>query len=296
MAAQQPKFESAPSARGSTHRPSPSTSARTRVADKRSVDVEKLLVWAYRDELAKRHTSSAEGIWDRIDDMGWLGGIDPTRTTPQRYDFGLPDPDAEAIERAVGCLQDVIIDWAASAEAIMGDLAPILNTRHHLLARPFRTAALVTMHAKMDARPDWDEGEPRPYPVMAPRGRNRPHIVGECRGHNHYTAGSYCPLKWDPPATGIALARAEYAVWHRGLCTLAAELELTRFQALPPTAPQQPWCEAATPARIFAVGEHPRRTLPLRPERSRPFGPARSRRASPVRHVSLDKGERETKA
>jgi hypothetical protein len=54
---------------------------------KRALDVEHLLCWAYCDELPKRHTSSAEGIWNRLGRIACLG-IDPgqrTGTAAQRY-------------------------------------------------------------------------------------------------------------------------------------------------------------------------------------------------------------------
>jgi hypothetical protein len=72
---------------------------------RRALDIEALLVWAYRDELSKKYTSSAEAIWGRI-------GIGPahdsdqrTATSAQRYPhFGTPHPDAIVIEDAVSNL------------------------------------------------------------------------------------------------------------------------------------------------------------------------------------------------
>lgn len=98
------------------------------VGTKTSIDVESLLHWAYRDELSKRQLSSAEGIWDRIMEDGQRGGIDPGHGAAQRYShFGLPDPDAERIERAVGALEDLIIDWDRSFDAIAPDLSGLVT-------------------------------------------------------------------------------------------------------------------------------------------------------------------------
>lgn len=250
-------------------------------------DVEKLITWAYRDELSKRFTSSAEGIWENIRDFV----VDAGRGSPQRYDFGMPDPDAEDIEKAVSALPDVIIDWEASREAVMGELAPLLVTRDVLLVRPFKTAALVTMHAIMGTRPDWHEDVPRPQFVPSAKNETRPSIVGECKGRNLYSAGSYCPLKWEPSPLSIALARLEYAVWHRGLCTLAETLELSRHAPLPPSASAQPWDETRAPQRIFIVGECKRSDqLPLKPQRDTMGPTKRTKRASAVRHIPLDTG------
>ena len=190
------------------------------------------------------------------------------------------------------------------------------------MVRPFKTAALVTMHAKMGTRPDWHEATPRPYFVAPPKGTG-PSIVGECRGRNLYTAGSHCPLRWSPSPITIAIARAEYAAWHRGLCTLAAlareehqgvdalaredgrkrpdaldglcrkrpgALQLDGHMPLPPAAPAQPWSAPNPQLRIFAVGERTAAKLPLKPTRER-MGPARRRqRFGPVKIIPLDKG------
>jgi len=94
---------------------------------KTEIDIETLLHWAYRDELSKRQTSSAEGIWDRIMEDGQRGGIDPGHGAAQRYShFGLPDPDAELIEKAVGALEDTVIDWPKSFNAIAGELSGLI--------------------------------------------------------------------------------------------------------------------------------------------------------------------------
>ncbi|MCC6172049.1 MAG: hypothetical protein IT481_08475 [Gammaproteobacteria bacterium] len=258
---------------------------------KTAIDVELLLRWAYREELVKCTTSSAEGLWEDIRDYAFLGGVDTDGAGAQRYDLGLPDTDAVWIERAVGSLQDLIVDWEASRHAVMGDLAELLTTRDRLMLRPLKTAALVTMHARMGTRPNWRDRVPQPYPVPAAKGAvGRAAIVGECRGKNLYTTGSHCPLRWEPSPVVFALARAEYAAWHRGLCTLAETLVLDRHVALPPRAPAQPWSEREPEAQVLAVGERPRTRLPLRPPRER-MGPAvRRPRASPVRSVPLDKG------
>jgi hypothetical protein len=264
----------------------------TRPPDKLSVEIEKLLRWAYQDELSKRYTSSAEGIWDGIAEIGWLGGIDADRGSPQRYDFGEPDKDAERIEKAVGGLADIIFDWDASRDAVMGELAPLAASRDMLLVRPFKTAALVTMHAKMGTRPDWHSEPPRPCMVEPEKGpKNRGKVVGECRGKDHYTTGSYSPLRWEPSPLSIGIARLEYAAWHSGLCILVETLELARHAPLPPAAPAQPWHEREPVRQIFAVGERSAAKLPLRPERERAGpSPRRGRRAGPVKKIAVGRG------
>ena len=245
---------------------------RPRTEARRDVEIEKLLHWAYRDELSKRMTSSAEGIWDRIADFGQRGGIDPGHGAAQRYaHFGLPHPDAETIEKAVSGLRDAFIDWSKEARHILGDLLRLVDPtpdpsiekgraataswpqrgevrqeakleppRRAILIKTLRTGALVTMHAKMGTKPDWRADSPQPMPIAAARGPNAS-VIGECRGKNLYSTGSYCPIRWSPSALSIAESRADYLAWWRGLRHLSDVLELESFQALPPVVPEMPW-------------------------------------------------------
>jgi hypothetical protein len=97
-------------------------------AVKKAVDIEALVRWAYLDELSKRATSSAEGIWDGIREWGQKGGIDVGHGAAQRYPhFGLPHADAEAIEIAIGALAGASIDWHADFDWIAGDLAALVT-------------------------------------------------------------------------------------------------------------------------------------------------------------------------
>lgn len=291
---------------------------------RRRVEVEKLVQWAYRDELPKRHTSSAEGSWDRLAQFGSLGGMDPGHGAAQRYPhFGLPHPDAEAIEKAVGALPDLVIDWPESTEAILGDLASLVainqlqrpqgapgrlttsgwtdhktgrwrvaenRPRDVLLLGKLNTAALVTMHAAQGTRPDWADEHPQPTYIQADRSpTGTPALIGECRGRDLYATGSYCPVCWEPSPVSIAQLRADYWCWFRGLEMLAESLELAAHVVLPPSAPPQPWLDSATePGLIFAVGESTGKPLPLKPQRKLATGAKRPQRGSAVRKISID--------
>jgi hypothetical protein len=242
---------------------------------KRAIDIERLLTWAYREELVKRTTSSAEALWGRLGEWQSLGvAYDLDRSVPQRYDLGVPDPDAELIEREAGQLKDAHVDWEREGWARLGSVAALIHPvtkqnapaatrramaswsnrrgvkvrveveppRQVLLVRSQRTAALVIMHANIGTRPNWVNEQARPYPVPAERGTN-PKIVGECRGRHRYVVGSYCPLRWEPSPIWIAEQRAEYLAWWRGLDTLALMLgdRLARFFPTRPAAPEMPW-------------------------------------------------------
>lgn len=272
---------------------------------KRHVDIEKLLHWAFQEELPKRSTSSAEGIWDRLAQYGSLGGInpDPGHGAAQRYaHFGLPHPDAEKVELAASALDDRQVDWANESGAILGAWAAIADTRplsarprrstvigyndRHgdrlgwrkeplaaprdvIMVRSLRTAALVVMHAKMGTRPDWEEDEPRPGRTKAAKGPH-PAIVGECHGRNVYSLGAYCPVTWDPSPISIAQSRADYLAWWRGLKHLAETLVLDEHEPTIPKAPEMPWDAPNAPQPTLHRG-HPIKTrpLPLKPQRER---------------------------
>ncbi len=245
-------------------------------------DIEKLLIWAYRDELSKLQTSSAEGIWDDIANYG-LNGIAPMTGdfgAAQRYShFGLPHPDAVTLGQAVTQLPDLVIDWEGNAEFILGDLLPLFRVLD-IPARPLRTSALITMCARMDSRPNWREDNPRPHFVPQPKDAGRPSIVGECKGRHRYTAGSYCPLRWFPSPVTIAMSRAEYVAWHHGLVTLARTLVLRDYQAVVPAAPDAPWRHEDRAGCVLEDGGRAtyRAKLPLHPARPLAGPPLRRKR------------------
>jgi hypothetical protein len=258
---------------------------------KTQIEIERLLLWAFRDELSKRHVSAAEGVWEKIRDYGQRGGVDadPGHGAAQRYaHFGLPHPDAERIERTIGQIQDVVVDWAASLDVLAGPMAGLVSIndfsrrphgepakrtvagwtdpktgkwqkkvnqpRDVLLLGTFRAKALVTMHASGGTRPDWSDREPMPHRVQAAKGKNAK-IVGECEGRNRYSLGAYCPIEWLPSPVSIIMGRAEYAVWWDAMNWLVANLDLADYVALPPRAPPTPWIEnnEAEQSRVVPV-------------------------------------------
>src|SRR5262249_3316878 len=151
---------------------------------KTTVDIEKLLQWAYLDELPKRQISSVLGVWEGVREYGQRGGIDIGAGGAQRYPhFGAPHPDAEEIERAVGALGSASIEH--DYDVIVGELAalvtvndfksrkavrsqgraseagfydkdatpPAFAPRDVLIFKSINVAALVTTHAVMRTRP-----------------------------------------------------------------------------------------------------------------------------------------------
>jgi len=247
---------------------------------KQGIDIEQLVRWTFREELSKRVTSSAEGVWAQLTDWQLLGAaVDLGTRGPQRYDHGVPHRDALVIEKAVAQLPDAVIDWEAEALSVLDELLALVDPRKEnnapaatperlrdtttvgwtarsgrkitlqlgrprqvILVRSLRTSALVTMHGNAGTRPGGHSEMPRPQPVPSDRGPNHK-LVGECKGRNWYSTGSYCPLRWEPCPITIAEARADYLAWWRGLDQLARSLagQLEKFHPLRPGTSEMPW-------------------------------------------------------
>lgn len=252
------------------------------------MDVEKLLHWAYRDELSKRQTSSAEGIWSSIADYGQRGGIDVGDSSAQRYPhFGLPHPDAERIERAIEGLENTIIDWVASARDLMADMFDLfsahLAARDYLLVACFDTATLVHHHTIMGDRPAWYSERPLVRRVRPPRGPGQSVVIGDYVGHGRWKAGAYCPIRWEPSPVAIALRRGAYAVWFDGLSRLAEGLELEEHVALPPSCAARPWLKDEHRGAVLSGGVASLVGLrPLKPARETAVGARKRRLGSAV--------------
>lgn len=240
-------------------------------------DIENLLVWTYRDELPKRMTSSAEGIWDRI---GYGRDQNASHTTAaQRYPhFGLPHPDAERIEKAVDALRPVGMHWMQRRAELMPDHLALLEEhmreRDWLCVETVPVAVLVRHHAIMGTRPAWGDESPVPNRTQPARGpATAGAVVGEYGGHGRWKAGAYCPLRWSPSPIEIVRKRAMYAAWRSALDSLVGALRgrLSEHEAGPAEAPRQPWLVRGKVASVVPDLTVPRvmRTLPERPERAR---------------------------
>lgn len=247
---------------------------------RQAIDIERLLCWAYRDELPKRDLSASG--WDSV--AGYLarGGVavdvDPWEAylRPQRYAYiGPPHRDAIMIEAMVARLEDAVIEWPAAQSMLLGELAPYLTPEAERIIRRLRahTAGLVRAHARMGTRPMWDVYW-RLGPMLAPN--NRPIVQYIDRhgrlvichgGKREWLRGGRCPLRLylgarpgerdrlsERPGGAlaeIASARWEYLAWHAGLCALVTMAEsgwqLDRYRPLPPRAARVPWRDGVEP-------------------------------------------------
>ncbi len=280
---------------------------------KQKLDIEKLLSWAYIDELPKQNTAS-NGL---LADLAMLGGLidcgDNSGKMP--VNVGPPHPDALMIDYYVRGLPHVRVDWKTQRDHLMGSLSAFLNTSDPIVAglatgpvasvrefpkgkgdntslrasarahkpkpkpRAESAAALIVMHARLRNRPFWDIGTPR---IVPKRGQNnQPLMDGRLIRKNFYTTGSVCPLTLEPPAQEIAAARFEYMVWHQALCSLVDDIKtaLHEFIPLRPLAPAQPWVTGEEPEkkpRVHHTDPNARYTkLPLNPPRPQAAPPLR---------------------
>lgn len=272
---------------------------------KKKLDIEKLLHWAYRDELPKTTTGASHSSWDSLLRFGELGARIDDQIGPSMPGFpaimGEPHPDARVIARHVRDLKDSYIDWHSSKDAIMGDLVALApESGWSILVAALRTQALVTMHASMGTRPDWTSEQPVPHRVLGPNGKpvvqhvdgGKQVIEGRLKSR-HYGPGSRCPVRWEPEPQSIALGRAEYAAWRSGLAALVVSLKdcLSEHEALLPRAAIDPWNNGAEPqSRVLqSANVVENRVQALKPQRSAPSMPYKHRVSKEVRYPLKEK-------
>lgn len=213
----------------------------------KSIDIEKLLSWTFREELPKGLPVSTTpwAALERhcvygtpIDD--WVGSSirDALGSVP-----GEPHEDARTIGAAVRSLKPIELQWPEAREIVMGDLAPITPKSLERVRLTIDTDQVVLTCAIMGTRPVWDLGRPELHRVLASKGQVRIEN-GYSYKKGVYTTGSTCPLAWeDPRPQDIALSRFEYMVWHAALSMLAHSLSgvLVEHEPLPPSARPAPW-------------------------------------------------------
>lgn len=222
---------------------------------RKPADIEKLLQWAFRDELPKGMAVSASA-WSALQRLGDLGCrvqedyVGMAVRSSLGFIDGEPHKDAKTIGLAVNRLVPSDIDWEASRDHLMGDMLPLAVYTPWL--ERINTAVLVVSNAVMGTRPVWDLGTPEPQKVMATNGK--PMVSGECYGAARYSIGAFCPLTYaDPTPQEVVAARAEYSVWHAALCRLADDLygELQEHDAQPPACSAEPWNLPDPPSKVW---------------------------------------------
>jgi hypothetical protein len=228
-----------------------------------SLDIERLVQWAYRVELPKARRSSfqatAPSAWSIVERHLALGvkvDVSAAGARAARPAIGDdPHPDALIVERVVdGLSRGALVDWPRSAASLLGEFAAFVADAEPAVARyTFNEFALVVGCAESAARPSWRIGQPQVRPACGKNGK--PALVGTRFASARYSIGARCPLEFHSPSIDqVIIARAAYAVWHAGLTRLAADLKgrLRAHIALSPTASAQPWNSRVLPSQAAA--------------------------------------------
>jgi hypothetical protein len=263
---------------------------------RKRIEIDKLLEWAFREELPKGHPVSMSA-WDLIElgmpvDGG--GPVDGLGFVP-----GAAHEDAKIIGDAVRALDAETRLDQAQCSALLGDFAPLDPlTIKAVMQSPFSMRALIIRCATLGAAMVWDIGSPAPRPMMRyPRIKqaisffhNAEGVMTEAKvnGRGNYPPGTSTPIEWggehplvdndhphrDTPTIGVLLeTRAEYVIWYCALIRLIALLDGTMrdHEAIAPRVRFVPWItgQAPEPTVLKPLRMPPatRSALPLAPER-----------------------------
>lgn len=241
----------------------------------KKIDIEKLLQWAFHDELPKGHPVSTSP-WDSISRIGELGvRVQTSGFGGDGLGFvhGEPHADAQAVAVAVKALPEAFRFTETDCAGMLGCYAACDPLAIRAVAgAPFKLAALVIRCAVLGERMVWNLGTPQLRPVYYRSdrgGRPAPMILGigddgeltavhpDHKGRWSLDRQPRAHLTFEEPSIAELLeARAEYVAWRTGLALLAVALagHLAEHEVTPPAALPDPWRTGESPAgRVFTV-------------------------------------------
>jgi hypothetical protein len=262
---------------------------------KKTIDIEKLLHWAMREELPKGQAITASA-WDIVSQYAALGvRVDVSYGGGLGFVPGDPHPDAIIVADAIRDLDtEARFGHRVEVLPLFGDLAAIAGDAvDAVMSATFNPRAIVISKATQGTRPKWQFDTPEPRQVfLQTKTKPRPLVYGidaegdlvamkrnEGRalkrdGAFNLAMSPRSPIEWcDPSPLSIADARAEYVAWHSALVTLADDLAHRLEDHLPtvPTVPMLPWLAPETLAtRVIyrdAFARFATHGLPLAPKR-----------------------------
>ena len=134
---------------------------------KKKIGIEKLLQWAFNEELCKGQPIGADA-WAAIERFGLLGcRVDTGHHGTSGHGFidGTPHPDAQAVARVIAELpKQMTLPPDFEVRALFGSFGAALPEPPEgatlLCTARFNAVALVIKHATFKNRPVWDLGEP----------------------------------------------------------------------------------------------------------------------------------------
>lgn len=191
---------------------------------RKAVDLEALLVWAFRDQCADR----ADAAWER---MGYGPSADGCAAVERYHTLGA----------FVDCSRPSPVPMAVHPDAVLVEALVGNDT-------------LLAMHARMGQRPDWLPGvAPRVAPRWKPgndglrRGRVEDGRIVEGKVEKIWDKRRNaigCEVELINPPAWIAGYRRQYLDWHRRMTALlpkARTLALRDHEVAGFAAPERPW-------------------------------------------------------
>lgn len=249
---------------------------------KRAIDIEKLLVWAYREELSKRQFIETLGISNSLGDASLLG----TRVgggAPQWYaeiiGAGIHD-DALKVEQAVTDLSGMKL-VLPDPTILLADMPALMNEADAALSGyRLQLDGLVARMAQLASSPSWQFDPPDRKIVRDPRsgaplwfirkkmrcraGDERWSEERETDGYDRTAQrpmpGAYRKYYFDPEAGAIVDPRYDWLAWALALMSLRESLapHLVGFELDPMKKVTLPW---APSLRLDAILERPKAAM-----------------------------------
>jgi hypothetical protein len=221
-------------------------------------DMERLLVWAVRDELPKAKPASTSAFGTIPSALSWLELGKRVQSSYRDPDFRLGDQphiDAVKVGDAVAALpQDQSIADVNSVRALAPEFSLLTFLgEHQVMCRQFNLSTLVILNAVRGIRPAWDLGTPQLQPVRGEQ-TGKVELFGKSVGRCRYAEGSHSRIEYtDPTIAEVMDARAEYTVWRMALELLVERLRgtLTEYEPTGPSAPLAPWLSSEPQPRIL---------------------------------------------
>lgn len=241
-----------------------------------NIDIEDLLVWAYRHQDIDRRAVEIAGFdgpasygqavayWHALTVVGcmtWSGALRPASQMIED-----PSEDAMRVHDAVLALPAAYLEWRSADEVVMP---------------PWTAEQIAALGGKVSTVPSghtvtWADGTTVPVDLLEPtvlvivnaRSGARPSAWSGWDSENHLGSGL-------PEAT-VMRDRALYAIWYQALVDLAAALEgrLDGYVVTGPRAESEPW--------------QPRRVL----EVPKPTIFRRAKAKAPRRKAAIDSGKK----
>lgn len=247
----------------------PPIGTRRETPNKRVMDIEDALTWAFCEELPKlrdRDGGLGPQEYSSISPMFRicaLGGRVENFSREPGFPAAMGEVHADAliIEAAVEELRSFQAHRFEGELGLLTHLPSGLD-EHAAMARSMgQLFDLVRIKARLGARPTFARS-PEPAAVVGNTGkpliyvvRNGVEQISGAEGKDRYPKGAYCGIEWES-AQGILVERADYAAWWAAIDLLAHKLsgKLATISVLPPAAAQRPWAgetDAGKPRRIL---------------------------------------------